>query len=447
MKWTRLVLAAALLALLGGLIWWSNKKEAATVAKPDSGAPRKILSLDSSALTSFTIQHRNQDRLTAIRQNSAWQITSPKPLATDQEAVSNLLSALSALSSEHLVEDQAADLAPYGLTAPDLELALTLKDSKTQKLLIGDQTPAGGAYYAAVAGDPRVFTIAGYAKSNLDKSATDLRDKRLLTADFDKVSQIELVNQKGGKKKEITFARSKEAWQILKPTPARADSSQVDQLISTLRDEKMDISSSDDQARIAASFKSAAPFADVKLNGASGTQNLEIRKSKDKEEYYAKSSEVAGIYKVASGTGLDKTLEDFANKRLFDFGYQDPDKIEFHDGANSYFFTRSGSDWWGADGKKLDADTIDRVVERLRNLAATKFPESGFATPSLQVVVTSNSGKRAERVAIATHGKTFIAKRESEPALYELSANLIQELLDAVAKVKPAAISTPPAKK
>ena len=39
---------------------------------------------------------------------------------------------------------------------------------------------------------------------------------------------------------------------------------------------------------------------------------------------------VEGIYKVASdlGDGLDKRLDDFRNKKLFDFGFSDPTKVE-----------------------------------------------------------------------------------------------------------------------
>ena len=46
-----------------------------------------------------------------------------------------------------------------------------------------------------LAGDPRVFTIASYTKTSIDKGPNDLRDKRLLTADFDKISQVQLDRQ------------------------------------------------------------------------------------------------------------------------------------------------------------------------------------------------------------------------------------------------------------
>ena len=66
-------------------------------------------------------------------------------------------------------------------TTPALEVDLTEKTNKTQKLLLGDDTPAGSADYAKLDGDPRVFTIASFNKTNIDKSVNDLRDKRLLT--------------------------------------------------------------------------------------------------------------------------------------------------------------------------------------------------------------------------------------------------------------------------
>ena len=75
------------------------------------------------------------------------------------------------------------------------QLDVSEKNNKTQKLLIGDDTPTGGAAYAMVSGDPRVFTIATYAKTSLDKSLNDLRDKRLLTVNPEKISRIELVRK------------------------------------------------------------------------------------------------------------------------------------------------------------------------------------------------------------------------------------------------------------
>ena len=438
MKVRGLIVATAVLAALSGVLYWSNhRKPADDSAKASADAPPKILTLNESDITALTLHKKGQPAVELSKKNGEWQITAPKALAVDSFAVSNLLSTVSSLSSDRLIDEKASDLMQYGLADPALEVGITAKD-KTHKLLLGEPTISGSGTFAALAGDPRVFTIAGYVKSSLDKGVDELRDKRLLTTDFDKVAQIQLTTQRDKKTQDITFARDKDSWQIVKPKPYRADSSQVDQLISALRDYKLD--SSGDEQKTAAAFRSASPFASVKITGASGTQELQVRKAKD--DYYAQSSAVAGIYKMASrpspGLALQKSLDDFRNKKLFDFGFSDPDKIEIHDAGKSLFFTHSGSDWWGADGKKLDSATVDSLLQKLRDLTAAKFSDSGFPVPTIELTAVSNSGKRTEKVAIAKSGDSYVAKRENEPALYELSPASVSELQQAAAGVKTA---------
>jgi hypothetical protein len=445
MKLRGLLIAAAVLTALLGALYWSNHhgSNADSAVKTAVDAPTKILSLSQSDITGLTIHRKTEPPIDLSRNNSGvWQITAPKSLAADQDSVSSVLSALSSLNAERLLEEQASDLASYGLTAPSVEIDVTSKNNKTQKLLIGDQTPSGNAFYAVLAGDHRLFTVASYTKSSVDKTVDDLRDKRLLTADFDKVSQVELITQRPEKKQDVTFARNKDAWQILKPAPYRAESYKVEDLVRSLKEAKMEAGS--DDSKDAAAFKSAVPFAIARISGASGMQELEIRKAKD--NYYAKSTGLPGIYKVPAtlATSLDKPLDDFRNKKLFDFGYEDPNKFEFHDGAKSYVFTHSGSDWWSADSKKLDDSTVQALLGNIRDLSAEKFPDSGFTAPSLEIIVTSNDNKRVERVSIAKRGSEYIAQRENEPALYELSSSAISQLENSAAKVQPAA--PPPSK-
>ncbi|MGB7437469.1 MAG: DUF4340 domain-containing protein [Candidatus Acidiferrum sp.] len=440
MKISGLLIAAVVLAALLGVLYWSNHHPETpdSAMKASADASPKILSVNAADVSRIAIDHKDGQTVDLARNSSgAWQITSPKALDADQESVSTLLSTLSSLNAERLIADKASNLASYGLAAPPLQVDITLKDNKTQKLSIGDQTPSGNAYYAVLSGDPRLFTVASYNKTSLDKSAADLRDKRLLTTDFDKVSQIELIDQSQQKKQDVTFARNKDSWEILKPGPFRADSSQVDDLVRSLQNAKME--STDDDAKNAAAFKSAVPFAVAKVTGASGTQELQIRKAKD--DYYAESSAVPGAYKVAAtlATSVDKPLADFRNKKLFDVGYEDPNKIEIHDGAKSYFLTRSGNDWWGPDGKKLDEASVQALLGSIRDLSAEKFPDSGFTTRALEITITSKDGKLVEKVAIAKTKDSYIAKRESEPALYQITSSSISQLEESAANLKPIA--------
>jgi hypothetical protein len=437
MKNSGLIIAAVVLAALTGALYWSNRHPPSEdTAKASLDTPPKILSLKQEDISKIAIRKKGGEELDLARGDAGkWQITAPKPLGADQEAVSSLLSAVSSLTADRLVEDKAGDLNQYGLAQPSLELDITTKDAKPQKLFLGDDTPAGSAVFAKLDGDPRVFTVATYNKSNIDKTANDLRDKRLLTVDFDKLSQIELAT----KKQNIEFGRNQQEWQIVKPKPLRADNFQVEEIVRKLREAKMDATSTDaDAKKAAAAFASATPVATAKVTDTASTQELQIRKSKD--DYYAKSTAVPGIYKVSSDLGkeLDKTADDFRNKKLFDFGYDDPNKVEIHDGSKPYFLTKGGQDWWSADSKKMESSSVQALVDKIRELSASKFVDSGFTSPAVEVAVTSNEGKRVEKVLISKSGDTYIAKRDNEPALYQLDSSSVADLQKVAAGVKPA---------
>src|SRR6266436_5170544 len=194
MKSNGLIIAAVVLAALTGVLYWSNHHPpSGDTAKASLDTPPKILSLKQEDISKIAIRKKGGEELDLAKGDAGkWQITAPKPLGADQEAVSSLLSTVSSLNADRLVEDKASDLSQYGLAQPALEIDVTTNDAKPQKLLFGDDTPAGSALFAKLEGDPRVFTVASYTKTSIDKSANDLRDKRLLTVDFDKLSQIEL---------------------------------------------------------------------------------------------------------------------------------------------------------------------------------------------------------------------------------------------------------------
>lgn len=440
MKQGRLLTASVLLAIFAGLFWWLSKREASATKPPVTPATTKIVDVPQDQIQSLTIEKLGSEPIELKRAGAKWSITEPGALPADQDAVSSLVSTFASLNADKLLEDKATALDQYGLTKPSLSVTATKRDGKTVKLLVGDETPTNSGSYAELAGDPRVFIVASYNKTALDKGENDLRDKRLLTFDSEKLSRAELT----AKKETIEFGRDKNQWQILKPKPMRANQSAVEDLVRSLGDAKMELSATDDEKKDLSAFNAGKPVATAKVTDVAGTQELQVRKNKD--DYYARSSTVPGAYKVLSsvGSSMDKSLDDFRNKKLFDFGFVDPEKIEIHDGAKSYFLTRSGSDWW-SNGTKMDESSVSTLVADMRDLTATKFPESGFTTSSIDVTVTSDSGKRVEKVLIAKSGDRYIAKRENEPTLYELNASAITDMQKAAADVKPAPPPAPAA--
>jgi hypothetical protein len=438
MRFRGLLIAAVVLAILAGGVYWSNKSEKAKADKPAAGESPKLVSIPEDQVQQIEIKKTGGDD-TILRKNGSgkWEMVSPKPLSVDQDAVTSMTSTLASLASDRLVEDKTSDLNQYGLGLPGLTVDVKKKDGKTTELAIGDETPTSGGFYAKLQGDPRIFTIASYTKTSLDKSSNDLRDKRLLTFDSDKLVRLEL----NAKKQDIEFAKNNQNdWQILRPRPLRADGGQVEDLIRKIKDAKMDLAGTEeDQKKAVAGFAKAAPLAEVKVTDAAGTQELTVRKDKD-SNYYAKSSAVDGVYKIGKdlGDGLDKGLDDFRNKKLFDFGFNDPTKVEVRDASKLLAVQKSG-DKWMSGGKEMTSSDVQAVIDKLRDLSATKFADQGFAPPAvLEATVVSSDGKRTEKVLISKKGTSYFAKRENEPAIYELDGSAVEAIQNAVAGVKEA---------
>jgi len=438
MRLRGMLAAAVVLAALGGAVWYSNKLKKEQEGKPPADAPPKVLSIPEDQFRQIEIKKLGGETTVVKRDSAAgkWQIVAPKPLNADADARSSLGSTLSSLSRDRVIEEKASasDLGASGLASPPLEVSVTTADGKVHKLLVGDETPTGGGAFVMAAGDPRVFTIASYNKTSLDKTSQDLRDKRLLTFDSEKLSRVEL----NAKKQSIEFGKNAQnEWAILKPRPLRADGGQVEELVRKLKDARMETSITEEDAKKAASgFASGTVVAVARVTDAAGTQQIEVRKDKN-NNYYAKSSVVEGVYKVTSdlGEGLDKGLDDFRNKKLFDFGFNDPPRVEFRDGAKYSVYVKGGDKWW-LNGKQVDSASLQSLVDKLRDLSSIKFVESGFTTPFLEASVTSKDGKLVEKVQVSKSGNSYFARRENEPAVYELDGKAVEELQKAAAEVK-----------
>jgi hypothetical protein len=444
MKMRQLLVATIVLAALGATLYWSNRRKPAgdTAAASPSVTNAKVIGLTQDDISKLEVKKKNGDDVVLDRVSASnWKISSPKPLVADQSSVSTILYNLAPMDGATVIDEKPADLKQFGLAEPEAQISATEKDGKTQTILFGDETPTGDAAYVMVSGESKVYSVPKNTKTNMDKGLNDLRDKRLMPVDFDKLTAVEI----NGGKLHLTFASVDGKWTVRSPADLRGDTSKMETIIEKLRTATMDPSASEADAKKSASlFASGTPIATVKATDATGRQELQIRKAGG--GYYAKTSAMDGVYKVPNelGDAVDKDAEDFREKIVFDFGAEDPDKVEFHDGSKGTFLTRSGEDWW-SDGKKMDAVTVQEFLRSIRTLTATKFATSGFSAPSLSLVATSGEGKRVEKVDIAKSSSGYLAKRAEGPALFVLDAKAVEDLQKAATDLKPA--EAPPAKK
>jgi hypothetical protein len=446
MKMRQLLVATVVLAALAATLYWSNHRKPANdsvTAAPSTSANVKLVSLTQDDISKIEVKKKTGEDVILNRVGpSNWKITAPRALVADPESVSTILYNLAPMDGATLIEEKPADLKQFGLAEPEAQLSATSKDGKTTTVLFGDETPTADAAYVMLSGDSKVYSVPKNTKTNLDKGLNDLRDKRLMPVDFDKLTSMEI----NGAKLHMTFASVDGKWTVKSPANLRGDTSKMETIIEKLRTATMDPSTSDaDMKKAASLFASGSPIASLKGTDAAGSQELQVRKSGD--AYYAKTTAMDGAYKVPNelGEAINKDAEDFREKRVFDFAQEDPDKVELHDGSKAYFLTRSGEDWWD-DGKKMDPLSVQDFLRPIRGLTATRFATTGFSGPEISLVVTSNDTKRVEKVEIAKSGSDYLAKRSDGTTLFVVAAKDIEDLQKSAADLKPAP-PPPPAKK
>lgn len=432
MSITRLLIAAVVLAGLSGAIWWSNKQEESKKDKPDPKAALKILSFKEEDLRKIELERKGEPAIVLTRDDGGkWSIAAPEVLATDSQPVTAITAAVTTLSSDRVVDEKLSDPSAYGLESPTIAVNLTMKDGSTKHLRVGEQNADKSGIYAMVDGDPRLYLMPAYYKDTFDKRVVDLREKHLMAFAQADASRIEL-NVAG--KPGLEFSRIGDSqWQILKPRPMRADSLVVNELLRQMKDAAMDVSIDAKQA--AAEYAKANPFAVAKVTTPAGVETLEVRNSG--KDYYAHSSSLAGSYKISEsiGAGFDKRLVDFQNLKLFDFGFDDPSKIEFKYNGETKTFEKNDTKWL-MNGRTMDSVAIQNLIDKLRDLSANRGDDAKVGTPDTEITVVSKGGSRTEKILLAPEDTNFLARRDGEPMAYHIDSFKITAIRQAVDDVK-----------
>lgn len=435
-----LVIALLVLAVLGGAVWYTKQNPPAAEDE-DSIA---LVDVKDDQVAEVTVRKQGSEPITLTRAagEEDWSFGGGLEFPADSAAVGLMITNLAGLSADRVVNEETTDWAPYGLDG-DGEIAVEVKfrdleDAQaptTQKIIFGRQSPTGSGSYARLDGDPRLFTVFNYVKATFDKEVFDWRDKKLLQADEDAVSTVKL--DLGDRRFE--FGKSGESdWRILQPKQVRADNFTVGDLARSLSAAAMTSVAAEGEEAEKISF--ARPMAQAVLVDSSGEHELAV--IRDGDRYLARSSDMPGVYEVSStfAEGLNKQLDDFREKKLFDFGFAPLAKIALRDGDTSAALEKKDDKWvLTSDGnREVAAEKAQTLIDALRNLAAIGFPSDdasalgryGLNTPAIEAeALSADDGAQPEKLLISDLSKDRIyAARAGEPSIYEVEKGPAEEI-------------------
>ncbi len=426
------------LAGLGAYIYFVESKKPAPGFEPDD----KVFTVESDQIDEITLT-AGGETTTLVKNDSGWQLTSPITTDADPTEVASLVTNLSSMSLSRVVDENVTDLAPYGLAEPAIKVAYKAEGGASGEVHLGDKTPTMGDLYATSPGGTRVFLVSSYIETMFDKRPFDLRDKRVVKFERDKVDNLEIVRGRD----TIRLKRANGEWTVEQPMKGRADYAMVEGFITRLSTARLSEIKDDNATdlkqygldnpsmRITVGAGSSQAVLEMGLMDDDGplardrarslvftlddTLNDDLKRPFDeyhKKDFFESRAFNTTQFRVTRNTGGTVATWEFARVK--------------QDDTDKWTVTPEGGDTIDADGPK-----VDELLNRLADLRVQAFVDqtrqTGLDAPVLDVTVTYDADK-TERMSVGLAGGRHYGNREGEEATGELEASAVTAVLDAL---------------
>jgi len=217
---------------------------------------KAALKFDQSKADGIEIVHNGTTAL--AKSGTEWALTKPYKARADFAGAEAVMTSLSSLQMQKIVENEAKDLAKYGLDKPDA--TVTVNGGSTRaSLALGKKD--GDSVYARDLSRPIVFTIAATAAADLEKDTGALRRKDMFDGRSFNATRVEL--KRGGETLSFDKSKGKDGKDVWKNAAGKeVDATKVDDMLTKLSNVRAQLF----QDRVDAVLKMPTLVATLKLD-------------------------------------------------------------------------------------------------------------------------------------------------------------------------------------
>lgn len=173
MRFRNTIILLIVLAVLGVYVVFfeMDKSPEASEETATPTALPAILTFDPTGARRVRIVDLNSNQTTELvySDDGLWHIQQPLQEEADQPQVTRFIETLANLSPQRVLTGTVGAPADYGLDPASKQVEVELKDGSQYVLRVGVRAAAGSGYYAQVSGDERIYLIALYIASDIDR--------------------------------------------------------------------------------------------------------------------------------------------------------------------------------------------------------------------------------------------------------------------------------------
>ena len=446
------IILVVIVALLTGVYLIVDKT---TGSKKDT-EKIELLQIDSEKVQALTIKNRDGE-FVLEKDGDLWNLVSGGDFKIDSLKLDNIVSTISGLYAERVIEKDAKDLEKYGLSEPVVH-TLKTSDGETIVVELGNATVTNENYYVKLNEENTVYTISYYEGNILNASKTDIRNKNVidsLTSEikrfgFEKDGQLVAMAEREGERK----------WKVTKPLEADGNianvTSSIDAFIRTMIQDFVE-----EDAEDLSVYGLDKPLYSIEAETIEGEK---VKLLVGKEKGMNLDTYINEIYAMLEGTNevflvdiaplnfLDESLSYFVNTYVYeeDMEYIEKAYAEIDNKKFEIEIKRISDDEnkgdekeeYYVDGKKVEVDGDWNFKELLKTLVTVEIKEididAELPEEEPEVLITFHLNKEPDEVTIEFipgKDKSYYAVKNGKYTGLIVEKESFDEILEAYEKV------------
>jgi hypothetical protein len=410
MQTWKTIVVVFLLVIIGGYAYYLSRH-------PAEQTP-KLNAISAGDIQKIELRSRARD-IVIERAKDGWRFVKPIQEEADRTTADSIADAIANLEITSSISDTPADLAPFGLQNPAVNVIVTTKDHRVlPAIMVGKDTPIGSSSYIKSEQRPGILLVANSFPSQVEKSVDDLRPRALIGFKPDEIRKVVLDSNNGV---PLELTKKGGQWSIVRPRSYAADDSAVQQLLQTATNARVADFIDDNPSDLSKYGLVNPSFKLTLYGGQSNAQESLVfgfkQPQPEKGGLYARRGEGNDqpVITVDSYVlnGINKSFDDLRDRTVLGL---DPTKVDHMIITSPKFdetLVRMGGSKWSilSNDKKAPAEPLvaDSLLDQIHNLKANRIAEDpmthpdhfGMVKPTLTLTAYAKDGRELGIVRVS----------------------------------------------
>jgi hypothetical protein len=405
-RWLTTAVLAVLLAGLGTFYYVYDIRQGPEREKAAAAKDRLWKGLEAKDVEEIVVRKGGTDAFHLKKAGEAWSLVAPVAAPADRRAADDLATSLATLRVEREIEASPAKPADFGLAPPAVEVTFKAKGQE-RGVKLGAKSPTGTWAYAQEASKPAVLLVPESLLRDVQKPASDFRDRTLLAFERKDVKTVE-VRSPAGQVLAAVAAKGPEEWQLTAPLTASADREAVTGLLEKLRAAKIKEFVSD-AGRNPAEYGLDRPTAVTLGMGEDASRSARTlrfgRVAPDKKGVYAQREGDTAVLLVEEELwkSIPASAVALRDKTVFSYDRGKLERVEIESPKGKVALALQDGKWRITAPVTLPADegAMSQVLSKARDLRARDFVSDdpkrlaayGLDKPQVRITVWEKEAK------------------------------------------------------